>query len=235
MNLSKTLSRDLRTLPCLAGLKEEELSIVGKHARIIKFLKKDTLFTESDAVDFLYVVRTGRIKLFKTSAKGKELIIKTIGPHEYFCCAPVFGDGKHFVSAMVTEESELVVIPVKNFKDMLNMSVSDTGMRIIDGLCQRVQYLSNLLENVSFNDVEQRVIGVLLRLAEEQSSENNIVPLSINHRDIASMTGTVREVVSRTILRLKKEGIIRDSNKKGFKIDREKLSCLISQSGPSVT
>jgi CRP/FNR family transcriptional regulator len=108
-------------------------------------------------------------------------------------------------------------------------------MRIIDGLCQRVQYLSNLLENVSFNDVEQRVIGVLLRLAEEQSSENNIVPLSINHRDIASMTGTVREVVSRTILRLKKEGIIRDSNKKGFKIDREKLSCLISQSGPSVT
>ena len=120
------------------------------------------------------------------------------------------------------------MIPARYFKEMINSSVSGMGLRIITGLCNKIKYLSNLVENLTFKDVEQRVMVSLLRLAEEKSPQDNIVSLSITHQDIASMVGSVREVVSRTMSRLKKERIIVDSNIKGFKIDKERLSRLIS-------
>lgn len=219
---------DLRTLPCLANLKEDELSIIGEQAHIRKFLKNDILFRESDPINFIFVVKTGHIKLFKTSPDGRELTIKIMGPREYFCCAPVYLNRTYSVSAVALEDSILAVIPAGDFKELINASVSEMGLRIITGLCHKIKYLSNLIENLTFKDVEQRVMMSLLRLAEEKSPRNNIVSLSITHQDIASMVGSVREVVSRTMSRLKKEGIIVDSNIKGFRIDKERLSRLIS-------
>jgi len=230
MDSQSIITQDLRTLPCLSSLKETELSLLSEHARTATFMKDETLFIESDPMDYIYVVKTGRIKLFKTSMKGKELLMKILGPHEYFCCAPMFGDRKYPVSAKAVDESELVTIPVKDFMCLLDSGMSEMGMRVISGLCSRIKHLSNIVENLSFKDVEQRVIMTLRRLAVEKSSGQNIVSLEVSHNDIASMTGSVREVVSRTMSRLKKEGIIVASNFKGFTIDKDKLSYLISKS-----
>jgi CRP/FNR family transcriptional regulator len=235
MSYPSTLIRDLSTLPCLSALKQEELSSISDHAWIMNIPKNEILFLESDPVKFIFVVKSGRIKLFKTSMKGKELVINSLSAKEYFCCAPIYGDGKYPVNAMAVEDSTLVVIPAVEFKDMINASVSEMGMKIIAGLCSRIKYLSNIIENISFKDVEQRVIMALLQLTKEKSGENNIVSLAISHHDIASMTGSVREVVSRTMSRLKKEGIIVDSNNKGFRIDKERLLHYISKSDPPVT
>lgn len=220
---------DLRSLPCLSDLREDELSLIGERAHISTFLKNEILFRESDSLNFIFIVRTGRIKLFKTSSEGRELTIKLLGPHEYFCCAPLYLDGKYSVSAMAMEDSAVVMIPSKDFKEILSVSVGEIGLRIIRGLCSRIKYLSVLVENLSFKDVEQRIIFVLSRLAEEKSPDNNIVSLAITHQDIASMTGTVREVVSRTMLKLKKEEVIVDSSARGFKVDKEKLSKIKQQ------
>ena len=220
---------DLRTLPCLSGLKEDELSLIGEQAHISTFLKNEILFREADPLNFIFIVRTGRIKLFKTSPEGRELTIKLLGSHEYFCCAPLYLDGKYSVSAMAMEDSAVVMIPSKDFKEIIGVSVSEIGLKIIRGLCSRIKYLSGLAENLSFKDVEQRILTALLHLSEEKAPKENIVSLSVSHQDIASMTGTVREVVSRIMSRLKKEGIIVDSNAKGFKIDKERLSRFLKQ------
>jgi CRP/FNR family transcriptional regulator len=224
------ITRDLRRLPCLSGLKEEELSLISEQARIKRFLKNDILFRESELANFLFVVKTGRIKLFKTSPEGRELIIKIMGPQEYFCCAPLYVDGKYPVSAAAMVDSILVVIPAEDFKEIISASVSEMGLRIIKGLCSRIKHLSTLVEELSFRDVEQRVMMTLLRMAEEESPEDNVVSLTVTHQDIASITGSVRVVVSRTMSKLKREGAIVDTNIRGFKIDKEKLfSLLISK------
>lgn len=220
---------DLRTFPCLSGLKNEDLAAMGEQAHIRTFQKHGILFREGDTANFIFIVKTGRIKLFKTSPEGRELSIKILRPSEYFCCAPLYLDGKYSVSAMATEDSAVVMIPSKDFKEIIGVSVSEIGLRIIRGLCSKIKYLSVLAENLSFKDVEQRILTALLHLSEEKAPKENIVSLSVSHQDIASMTGTVREVVSRIMSRLKKEGIIVDSNAKGFKIDKERLSRLLKQ------
>lgn len=110
---------------------------------------------------------------------------------------------------------------------MLSMDLSSTGVKIISSLCSRVRYLSDLVENITFKDVEERISLCLLKLIEEKETDKSIVNLSITHQELASMTGTVREVVSRIMARLRKEGVIVESTAKGFRIDKTKLLSLI--------
>jgi CRP/FNR family transcriptional regulator len=218
------LINDLRTLPCLAYLRKEELSLIGEQTQIRRFQKNDIIFKESDRVNFFFIVRTGRIKLFKTSSEGKELIINIIEQNNHFCCAPLYTGERHFVNAVALEDSTLILIPTQDFKAMLSSSIDEMGLRIITGLCSRIKHLSNLVGDLTFKDVEERVMISLLRLAVEKSPDERIVPLRVTHHDIASMTGTVREVVSRIMSRLKKEGVITDSGIRGFKVDKDRLA-----------
>jgi CRP/FNR family transcriptional regulator len=220
-------------LPCLSVLGDEDLAIIGEKAFAKKFAKGEIVFNDQTLMKFFLVVRSGAIKLFKTSKDGREIVVKIMGPGEFSCCAPLYTGGKSFMNAVAIEDSVVVMIPADSFKEMLDSSVSEMGLRIITGLCKRIKYLSNLVEDLTFKDVEQRIILTLLRLAEEKSPEENVVVLTVTHQDIASMTGTVREVVSRTMARFKKEEIITDSNTKGFKINKDRLSHLLKRKYPS--
>jgi CRP/FNR family transcriptional regulator len=228
MTAISEINRDLKVL-----LGDEDLAIIGGKAFAKKFAKGEIVFNESDIMKFFFVVRSGAIKLFKTSKEGREIVVKIMGPGEFSCCAPLYNGGKYFMNAVSIEDSVVVMIPADSFKDMLDSSVSEMGLRIITGLCKRIKYLSNLVEDLAFKDVEQRIILTLLRLAEEKLPEENVVVLTVTHQDIASMTGTVREVVSRTMARFKKGEIITDSNTKGFKINKDRLSHLLKRKYPS--
>ncbi|GAB4389335.1 MAG: Crp/Fnr family transcriptional regulator [Thermodesulfovibrionales bacterium] len=220
---SSDVTSDLRAFPCLSSLDDEEIGVIERMARRRSFSKGETLFSESDPVEFFYTVKSGAIKLFKTSEEGRELTVRIMGPNDFFCCAPLYASGRHFVSASAVVDSEIVTLPADGFKAALFKGMSDTGMRIINGLCGKIKYLSNLLEEITFKGVEQRVLVTLLRLADEEARGGPTATLSFTHQDIAAFTGTVREVVSRIMLKLKREGVIVDSSARGFTVDRARL------------
>jgi CRP/FNR family transcriptional regulator len=215
-------------------LTEDELEYIGQIARLKSFARGETLFTETSAVEFIYIVKDGSIKLYKTSEEGRELTVRIMGPGDYFCCAPIHIGGKHFVNATAVLDSEILAIPAKVFKERLFSDLSDTSMRIINGLCGKIKYLSGLLEELTFKGVEQRVIITLLRRAEDEAPGGKTATLSLTHQDIAALTGTVREVVSRTMLKLKKEGIITDTSARGFTIDKDNLLRFLNRKYPSI-
>lgn len=223
------IARNLRILPCLSGLRDEDLTIIEQVARLKRFAKNEVVFEESDYAKFFFIVISGSIKLYKSSDEGRELVIRVMGHGDYFCCAPIYVTGSYSVSAVAIEDSTLIEIPAVDFKKMLTSSVGEMGMKIISGLCARIRYLSELVEDLTFRDVEQRVMLTLLRLMEDRPFKEDIVTLTVTHQDIASMTGTVREVVSRTMSRLKKEGVIVDSTARGFNVNRERLLKLLNR------
>ncbi len=229
MNSVAEINYQLRILPCLSGLGDEDLTVLSQKANLRRIAKNDVLFKESDEIKFFFVIREGAIKLFKTSKDGRELIIKMLKEGDYFCCAPLLTDGRSLVNAVAVENTTVVAIPEENFKEVIENGMSETGFKMLKGLCRRIKYLSGIIEDITFKDVEQRVALVLLRLAEErQPEEDGIVYLSVTHHDIASMAGTVREVVSRTMSRLKKEEVIMESAIRGLKIDKEKLKSFLT-------
>lgn len=222
-SLSEMVS-DLRMLPCLSGLQEDELAFIGGMSRVRHIPVNSILFLESEPVESFFIIRQGSVKLYKSSPEGRELIMRIMKAGDYFCCAPVYESKTHYVSAVALEDSVLLVIPADEFRRQLLGGISAIGMRMIGSLCSRIRYLSGLVEDLTFKDVEHRVLIALLKLAEEKISTDNIVSLSFTHQNIASMTGTVREVVSRVMLKLKKEKIIVESSIRGFKIDKARLT-----------
>ncbi len=229
MNHAAEIIYDLRTFPCLSSLEEKDLSSIVHIARLKRISKNNIIFEESEPVKSFFIVKEGAVKLYKTSPEGRELIVKIIEPGDFLCYAPFSTDRRHPVSARSLKDSTLIVIPAGSFREILLNSLGELGMKIIVGLCNRIGHLSNLVEDLTFKDVEQRVIATLLRLAEEKSPGDDMVTLTVTHQDIASLTGTVREVVSRTMSKLKNEGVITDSSVKSFKINRDKLSSLINR------
>lgn len=218
------VARDLHMFPCLSGLKAEDLALIEELSRVRSIPRNAVLFLESDPAESFFIIRNGSIKLYKTSREGRELIMKIMKAGDYFCCAPVCEKRTYYVSAVALEDSVLITIPAEDFRCRLLGGISPVGMKMLGSLCSRIRYLSGLVEDLTFKDVEHRVLIALLRLAEEKMSPYNIVPLSYTHQDIASLTGTVREVVSRVMLRLKKEKVIVESSIKGFRIDKARLT-----------
>lgn len=147
---------------------------------------------------------------------------------DYFCCAAAFSSERYFVNAVANEDSTIITIPIISFKNRLFSKIDPLLMKLIKGLCNRIRYLSCIVEDLTFMNVEQRVGHLLLRISHELSGEDEI-ELNLTHQEIASMVGTVREVVSRVMSKLKREGVIIESTVRGFRISKKKLSRYLSQ------
>jgi len=215
---------EIRVLPCLSLFEDDEVDCLKEWIEVRSCKKDEVLFSEQEPVRYVFIVRAGRIKLFKSSSDGKELVIRIMRAGDYFCCASVLSDGKHLVNGIAMEESEVLMIPSEFFKNRLFEGVNPVVKRIIKGLCGRIRYLSQLVEDITFMNVEGRILHLLDRVAKDSFEDgSDEVTLSFTHQDIAAMTGTVREVVSRVMSKLKKENVIVKSTLRGFTVNIKRL------------
>ncbi|MBF0520306.1 MAG: Crp/Fnr family transcriptional regulator [Nitrospirae bacterium] len=210
----------LRQLPCLSQIRDEDLEDIGRKSFLKKYCKNDFIFLASDEVKFFFIVESGSVKLYKNSEEGREIVIKIMGMGEHFCCAPIYADNKNMVNAVALEDTTVFAIPADDFTSMLHSGLSEFGVKMLRTLCMRVKHLSSIVENITFKDVEKRVLMAIMNLAELKSPGTDTVPLTLTHQEIASMTGTVREVVSRTMSKLRRCGILSHGNQREFILNR---------------
>lgn len=222
--ISELFSSELRKFPCLSNLNESEISKFAKIAKLKRYKKSEILFQEKDNLNFFYIVHSGRVKLYKTSTDGRELLIKFMEPGDYFCCAALLSNTKAPVSACAAEESTIIQLPANDFKTTVFEGLNELGLKIVMGLCRKISHLSKLLEEMSFKDVNKRIAMAILRICNERFPKQRLVSLNLTHQELALMTGTVREVVSRSMAKFKKDKIIVETSARGFTIDVEKLS-----------
>ena len=220
--------RDLRTFPCLSGLNDEDFAIIGKKAELKHIFKNDVLFLEEEPVKFFFILEEGAIKLSNVSKDGRELIIRIMKPQDYFCGAPLLTSGKSLVNATAIDDSTIITIPCDYFLKILFKGTNEINKKVITTLCSKIEYLSNIIKDITFKDVEHRIIISLLKLAEERAPMDSEATLKVTHQVLASMAGTVREVASRTLLRLRKEGVISNTNPRSIRVNKEKLVRFLS-------
>jgi len=215
--------KKLRIIPCLSNLKDEELYGICSKSKQRKLKKGDIIFMEGEAVKYLFIVEKGLIKSFKTSSKGKEIIISLFEAGEHFCFPVHRAIPKYIVSTAALQDSTIIMIPIEELEKLLNKNECQTSYQIILGLCRKIHHLSNMIEDIAFRDVEQRIVKILIEIATAQPLKEGTVHLDITHQHIASMSGTVREVVARTMGKLKRKGVIFNSSVNGFSIHMDML------------
>jgi CRP/FNR family transcriptional regulator len=207
--MDKDVKKILRGTQLFANLTEKEMSaLVGRVSRQ-HFGRGELLFNEGDACEGLFLVASGKIRIFKLSPTGREQVLAAEGPGSTFAELPVFDGGNYPASASALEDSDVVFISRKD--QNFCREHPEVGLKVIAIVGSRLRRLVGIIEELSFTMVRQRLIALILRLIEsdgEALKEGVSCELPKSHQELASELGTVRELVSRNLGRLQAEGYL---------------------------
>ncbi len=194
----------LRAIPEFSLLSDEELVQVRSLIRERQVQRGEILFFEGEPGEWLYSIRSGRVKVFKTSADGKEQVLRIFHAGETFNDVPVFDGGPNPASAMVLEEGVVYALWREDVRQVLANHPA-IALSVIQVLASRLRYMVGLVEDLSFKHVSARVAkALLLHSAEIEGKTAH----RLTQQELAALVGTAREVVGRVLKALEQEGAI---------------------------
>ena len=200
----------LRKTPLFASLTEEEIQALARRTSTKRLQKGELLFSEGDPCTGLFLVVSGKMRIFKLSASGREQMLAIEGPGSSFAELPVFDGGNYPAAAAASEDAELLFISRKDFQNFCREH-PEVALKVIAVVGGRLRRLVGIIEELSFTTVRQRLIALILQLAERDGTrgkEGIHLELKKSHQDFAAELGTVRELVSRNLSRLQAEGYL---------------------------
>lgn len=173
------------------------------------FGKGEFIIWEGEPSPGLFVVKSGSVKLFRSSPTMKEQIVSIVRPGECFECVSLFDHGPAPVSAQTLEASKLYFLPASDFDALLSThpQVASTLASVLAG---RLRSLVHMLGDFSTRKIYPRLAKLLYQLSE-QHGEKLIVSASLplNQQHLACMLGCSRQAVNSSLRRLAQEGIIK--------------------------
>lgn len=200
----------LRKTPLFANLSDHEMRALCARVANKRFHRGELLFSEGDPCSGLFLVASGKVRIFKTSPAGREQVLALEGPGSSFAELPIFDGGKYPASASAVEDAETLFISRKDFQGFCREH-PDVALKVLAVVGSRLRRLVGIIEDLSFSTVRQRLISVLLRAAQESGNAAKTgirLELAKSHQDLAAELGTVRELISRNLGRLQAEGLI---------------------------
>jgi len=206
----------LRKTPLFASLTETEIQALAGRVSKKHMQRGEILFAEGDPCKGLYLVASGKIRIFKLSPAGREQVLALEGPGSSFAELPVFDGGNYPAAASASEDSELIFISRRDFQNFCREH-PDVALKVIAVVGSRLRRLVGIIEELSFTTIRQRLIALLLQLAaaEGTSSREGVrLELTKSHQDLAAELGTVRELISRNLGRLQAEGYLEVEGRK---------------------
>ncbi|MDF9801381.1 DNA-binding response OmpR family regulator [Catalinimonas alkaloidigena] len=202
----------------------KELKDLSKKRKIKTYKKKKGIFQEGVKADMLYFLSKGKAKTFKTTEDGKEFITGIFQAGDFFGFMPLLSEKDTYTeTAIALEDTEVCLIPQEDFFKFLysNRSVANKFIKMLsNNLMEREEQLLQ----VSYFSVRQRVAEVLLRVSEQSSRQDGTLPeVTLTREDLASLIGTVKETVIRTLADFKEESLITIDRKGITILDKEGL------------
>lgn len=175
-----------------------------KENKVKSYKKKSDIFSEGDTPKYVFFIKSGNVKTFKSHPDGKELITNLYKENDFFGYEALLDNSMLTDSAIVLEDSELVMIPKHDFITLLH-NQPDVSLSFISLLCKKVADKEAQLLNLAYNSVRQRTAEALLKLWRLKKGEG---PLSVLRDDLAKVVGTASESVIRVLSDFRSEGLI---------------------------
>lgn len=204
-------AQTLRLSPMFTELDETQFSFLRSRVVERRFRAGEQVFGEGDACQGLFVVQSGNVRIYKTSASGREQTLSIEGPGGTIAELPVFDGGPYPASTQAVNETVLLFLSKQDFRSLC-MKYPEVALKVLGVIGSRLRRLVGIIEELSFTTVRSRLAAMLLRLAhtEGKKTANGVeFQLPATNQDIASQIGTVRELVSRNMSRFQSEGLLR--------------------------
>lgn len=186
------------------------LDVLAKHSIVKRLRRNEILFLAGEPAKGLYVIAHGAVRAFRTSPDGREQIIHVERAVTTIAEVPVF-DGGNYPSTTAAEE--LTTLYFLDKQQILNTAIEHPQLALaaVKLLASRLRRCAELVETLSLREVAQRLARLLLEEAQHHGIEmdqGTEIKLRLTHNQIAARIGTVREVVTRSLIRLQEQRLI---------------------------
>jgi CRP-like cAMP-binding protein len=187
------------------------------------YRKKDYIFKEGEYPKQVFYLNKGKVKTYKANDDGKELIMSLYKEGDFLGFLPMLQSTTYPETAVALEDSIISIIPQKDFFELLHNNPS-VASNFLKNLAKELTDKEDQLIDLAYNSVRKRVADALVRLQERYKEENDHhFTISILRDDLASMVGTAKETVIRTLSDFKDEGIIDIKGSKITILEEKKL------------
>jgi CRP/FNR family transcriptional regulator, cyclic AMP receptor protein len=198
----------LKNVAIFADLSAAELQFLAERAVTREYQPGELIFSEGEPCAGLFVVETGRLRIFKSSPSGREQVLSIEGPGSSVAELPVFDGGNYPASTAAVDVARLLFVSKQDFHSLCLVHPK-VALKVLKVVGARLRRLVGIIEELSFTTVRSRLISFLLRHAHPKKDGSGIhVTLPASNQELASHIGTVRELVSRNLSRLQAQGFI---------------------------
>jgi CRP/FNR family cyclic AMP-dependent transcriptional regulator len=180
----------------LVPLTPETLRAIASTGVVHSYPKNAVLINEGDVGDSLYIVVSGRVKVYSSNAAGREVVIAFHGPGEYVGEMSLDGSPRS-ASVMTLEPTTCAVVTRASFRQFI-LAYPDFALHLIEKLIERVRLTTENVKSLALSDVYGRLVKLLLALAVKRDG-NLVVPEKLTQQDIAERVGASRDMISRLL------------------------------------
>lgn len=191
----------------------------------------ETVYFEGDEARHLYLTAMGRVRLSRSTAAGRDVVLDMLHGGEYFGALKVLGAQNYAETAVSHTDACILQISTDDFQSILTRH-PDVTLKVLEATGRRLAESRELVKQLSAYTVEQRIASTLLRLAGklgEPREQGELIQLPFSRQDLAAMTGATVETVSRVMSRFSEGRLIQSGRKWVAVADRKGLEAVIRE------
>ena len=184
-------------------LTAEDMDWVSQVTTMITAKKGRTIYSQEEPAEVLFVLKRGRVQIYRLSSDGRKLTLATLGPGTIFGEMSLVGQSMHSTYAEAMDQVTLCVMSRTDLERVL-VSKPQVALRLLDLLARRMRELEGQLEGIAFKSVPARLAGVLVDLADRSGS----TVTGFSHLELAEMVGASRETVTKILDEFREAGLV---------------------------
>lgn len=214
-----------RSVPFFASLSDQELGILADSLRKRTFAKGMIIFHKDSPGRSLYIIASGKVRIFILSESGQEISVRIYGRGDVFGELSILDGLPRSAGAAALEKTEVLTLDREDFLALLER-FPRIALDIIATLSKRIRYTTTYVESLAFLDVFGRVAGRLLELADcygVDACEGRAIDLRLTQTELASLVATTRESVNKVLGTFRDEGLIKLDGQRIIILDRRGL------------
>ncbi len=203
----------------------ESLKKLSEAREAREYKKKDDIYKEGSYPKGIYFINKGKVKTFRASESGKELITELHKEGDFFGYTSLLKNEPYTSSATALEDAEVYMIPKDDFFDLIYKN-AEVSRKFIEMLSNNLSENEKQLVKLAYNSVRKRLAEALVRLSDKYKDGAEKFSMNISREDLANMVGTATETVIRTLSDFKDEKYIEISGGSITILDYDRLATM---------
>lgn len=200
----------IKNIPLLSNLNDDEIEKISEGVVVKPYKKGEIIFRTGDKADKLYIICSGKMKIYKDLTDGREQILYIYSAGDFIGGFNLLKKDEYKFNGVALEDTIVSTLSKAQFDEIV-LKNPTIPLKILEKAYDRIIWAEDLVERLSSNNIDSRVASLLLKLIQDFGSdtkEGMMLNLSINREEMGSFAGVSRETMTRKLNRFKEMGYI---------------------------